>query len=57
MTRIFRLSARILSMTSSRSLILPLRTGTYYVRIAVNIGDPILYTDAYYAWAILELTE
>ena len=32
-------------------------TGTYYVRIAVNIGDPILYTDAYYAWAILELTE
>lgn len=32
-------------------------TGTYYVRIAVNVGDPIFYTDAYYAWARLELTE
>ena len=30
-------------------------TGRYYVRIAVNIGSWFDYTDAYYAYAALEI--
>ena len=31
--------------------------GTYYVRITVTVGDPILSTEVYYAWATLILSE
>ncbi len=31
--------------------------GTYYVRITVTVGDPILSTEVYYAWATLVLSE
>ena len=31
--------------------------GTYYVRITVTVGDPILSTEVYYAWAALILSE